>query len=193
MRSISTAVAVLALATLGAAPVPKGAPEALYFPTTPGTKLVYEVRSKEIKAESTHTVTKVEAKGDALRVTVDCDGASVAVTEVSARGHVQLTYESRELAFPRVMLKLPATPGDTWARKASDGVGAATFTVGLEEEVVVPAGKYRAIPVECRPADGERGVACTSWYAPGVGLVKCVVGAKGGELTLSLKSFTPGK
>jgi hypothetical protein len=67
--------------------------------------------------------------------------------------------------------------------------GKATNSAHGPEEVLVPAGKYRAIRVEYRGAKDGKEETATFWYAAEVGLVKMVCAGAVQEL----KSFTPGK
>jgi hypothetical protein len=65
--------------------------------------------------------------------------------------------------------------------------------MGREEEVEVPAGKFKALRVEAEQELGANVFKSTLWYAPGVGLVKSVTNTNGTERVQVLKSFTPGK
>ena len=76
---------------------------------------------------------------------------------------------------------------------APGGGGQVTYTVGKEEEVTVPAGTFKAIPVTSQVDVGGRLLKNTSWYAPGVGVVKVVMANDGNERVQELKEFTPGK
>jgi hypothetical protein len=82
--------------------------------------------------------------------------------------HPEETADGRKEATPEPILKLPAKSGDTWTsefphiqvrtNKLKDGGGQEDAVedrmvelkhkVGKEEEVQVPAGKFKAIPVE---------------------------------------------
>ena len=56
-----------------------------------------------------------------------------------------------------------------------------------EEEVEVPAGKFRAVRVEMEAGESTT----TLWFAPQVGLIK-MAGAGTDQVTV-LKEFKPGK
>jgi hypothetical protein len=185
---------------LSAAPALKNGKDDLYHPTAAGAKRVYESRSGDNSYEYTEVVTAAEKKGDAYRVSVGRESAgevsALATVEVSARGVFRLGTAGTELPKPLPLLKLPAKPGDTWESDpaaAKAGVGPTVYTVGKEEEVEVPAGKFRAIPVEAVRELKGRTFKSTSWYAPGVGLVKLVSSSGASERVQVLKSFTPGK
>ena len=84
----------------------------------------------------------------------------------------------------------------SWDMPTRDGdVGWNTvFTMGSEEEVEVPAGKFRVLRVDSVTTREDRQIAAAKfWYAPAVGLVKKEETFLGGTTTEVLKYFTPGK
>jgi hypothetical protein len=194
----------LALPTASAAPALKGK-DLYYYPTKEGDKWVYESRSGDTATEYTETVTKVEAKDGAFIVSVGreykTDVKSFSRMQVSDKGLVRIGTGDRDLPVPVPMLKLAAKPGDTWSYEPAVPEGVAkrtvTYTMGKEEEIEVPAGKFKALRVEMSQtipgAVVESVPRTTYWYAPGVGLVKSATNAGGKERTVMLKSFTPGK
>jgi hypothetical protein len=198
------AAIVLVTPIAPAAPTLKGK-EAYYHPTTEGDKRVYETRDGDQIRETWDVVMKVEKKDDALIVTVgrEVKGELRAVNkvEVSDKGVTHLTSGPFPLKTPRPAVKLPAKPGEKWSYESdgSDGpVGSkATHTVGKEEEVEVPAGKFKAIRVDSDrtlpTATGEIKVRASYWYAPNVGLVKSVTSSGGRDTVRILKSFNSGK
>jgi hypothetical protein len=187
-------------ATVIAAPVPKGAKEELYFPVTVGAKRVSTIPAAgtgDTVFKLTETVTKVEEKDGVYLVTVDSDRGGVImptrVFAVSAKGVFQKSYDGVEAKEPVPFLKA-GKAGDTWEVPVSGGTGKQTFTRGDEEEVEVQAGKYRAVRVDSvtTTARGPE-PKVTTWFAPGVGVVKCVTTIANQEAVYELKSFTPGK
>jgi len=67
-------------------------------------------------------------------------------------------------------------------------------TVGMIEDVEVPAGKFHAVRVESEePVGKELTQKTTTWYAPGVGWVKMVLQFGDAKEVKVLKSFAPGK
>jgi hypothetical protein len=192
-------LAVLA-APLLAAPLPKGTDAPPYFPVKVGAKRVMEATTSRQPDgapgfESVDTVTKVEAKDGTYRVTVEREtkGKSlVTVYEVSGKGLARVASGGKGSPEPAAMLKLPAKAGETWTR--GEAAAKVTLTTGKEEEVEVPAGKFKAVPVTSESdLGGGRPVKSIAWYAPEVGLVKSVTSVNGIDTTYVLKSFTPGK
>jgi hypothetical protein len=187
-------IPVLLLAATSAAPVPKEKPRQHYLPTTVGAKWVYLRGGREV----TEFVYAVERSGGATTVTVAVylrgDPFPAYKMTESETGVFYTSPLFGETAPTWCVLKLPHRPGNTWQRGSNAGKGVST--ADGPEEVVVPAGTYRAVRVEEESTlgGGFRGTkppVSMSWYAPGVGLVKRVT--HGGKLTEVLKSFDPGK
>ena len=134
-----------------------------------------------------YAVTKVEQKDGKYTVTVETSFAELPgrkpisrVYEVSKDGLFEKTKDGKTHA----LLKLPYQEGTTWTSENVKPGDKLTYTVGKQEEVEVPAGKYKAIGVEVVLEDGET-KKYTYWYAAGIGLIKY----ERNELT----EFTPGK
>lgn len=185
----------LLTATL-AAPIPKAKPTELYFPTVEGTKRVMEVTTTGSQTgERTETVSKVEEKDGKYTVSIVLGEVSnqskPVVYEVSDKGVSQTPPDGGDLV---PVLKL-GKAGESWATEqpARGGGQKTTYTTGKEEEVEVPAGKYKAIPVTIDAPFGDRTYRTVVWYAPGVGVVKSTVEISGITRTEVLKSFTSGK
>jgi hypothetical protein len=197
------AALLVALAALApAAPRPKepGKPPA-YFATRVGDRLVYDDRGRV----RTWEVTTAEEKGGETLVTVS-EGSGdkqyqVEKVSVSVKGVCQLEVFRFKFEANYYYIKSPARAGDTWdvhtaSLQAFQG-WTGTLTVGKEEEVETPAGKFRAVPVEAvgTPLDRNskptgKAERYTRWFAEGVGVVKMTY--PDGQ-TRVLKSFTPGK
>ena len=103
-----------------------------------------------------------------------------------------------DYADPFVRLKLPPTKGDTWEWKGDIGKDKASvvFTNDGEEEISVPAGKYKAWKISAVMEIGGVKHTGANWFAPNVGIVrqtsKFESGGKKHESVIELKSFEPG-
>jgi hypothetical protein len=175
-----------------AAPGPKGDHKpVLYLPATVGDKRVLELSQNGKASELTEWVTAVETKGGMTVVsfTLQEGGPPLYQSGASADGVFGVSYEGEVYDRPLRVLKLPPKEGEAWEVEppATPGRPARKFkyTTGKEEEVEVPAGKFKAVRVE---AEGT-----TYWHAPGVGMVKSLTPDKRGDRVQVLKSFTPGK
>ena len=93
-----------------------------------------------------------------------------------------------------IALQLAAFVSPAGARliAVSTTIQAAVDASQSGDTVKVPAGTFRAVRVETVCTNIEKNVICsyTSWYAPGVGLVRY---AYDNGSTRDLISFTPGK
>lgn len=192
----------LFVAPAPSAPKPKdGEKPAHYFPTTVGTKRVIEMTMRGKSTETIEVVTAVEEKDGMTVVSVGRELGDRVVPffeyGVSDKGLFRVTlYENgRPRKSPACLVHLPATPGETWEEEPPVRAIAKTkYTMGKEEEVEVPAGKFKALRVEVitKPA-ADRTLHQTFWYAAGVGSVKIVTNDGGVDRVTVLKSFTPGK
>jgi hypothetical protein len=184
-----------------AAPAPKEKAEAPYYPTTVGDRRVYESRTRSGKSEWTEVVTKVETKDKVTRVSVGLEREKkvepFAVIEVSDAEIVRASG-SGAVGPPKVLLKLPLKAGASWSWELvteNKGSFKEVFTFVGEEEIEVPAGKFKAARVDVAfEVNGKIAKRTqTLWYARGVGLVKDRFESSNGEKVTELKSVTTGK
>jgi hypothetical protein len=178
-----------------AAPVPKGAQDpVLYFPTKVGSKWVYQWG----KEERVETITATEKSGSdtvvTLGVMVENKPVPYCKLLVSNKGLFFGTGGLQEKTFPHCLLKIPSAKGEKWDWMVTEVNRKATRTAFEEEEVDVPAGKFRTIRVDSEAPVGKDLTQKTKqWYAVGIGWVKLVTKMGDAEEVRVLKSFTPGK
>jgi hypothetical protein len=75
----------------------------------------------------------------------------------------------------RQLLKNPLVAGAKWRWKGKGMTGDDVLeinTVAGPEFVTTPAGRFRAMKIVSKVTEGDAAVTRTTWYAPGVGLVK---------------------
>lgn len=179
-------------AILMTAPVPRAEE---FFPTRPGTRWVY-------KGDGTaEVVTSAERDGGytVLRIGRERDGKVTPYRQLSvSAGGLFAGVGGRKETLEQ-LLRLPARAGDTWSgTDRLDGRLTRRYTVAGEEDVTVPAGKYRAVRVDVEAVRGGGVMSrSSSWYAPGVGLVrvvsKNVAAVAPREVERVLETFTPGR
>jgi hypothetical protein len=182
---------------VAAAPVPKDKNPVVYFPTAEGTRWVTQL-SFDGKVEATYSVSviNVEEKEGVRMVTLQYGigrEAKQTVHEVTAGG---VAVRSAGGGKPIPRLKVGEKAGTTWEAEEQVSPKVArkvTFTAGDEEEVEVPAGKFKAVRVDSEFEEGGVKQRASTWFAPGVGQVKYALNANGTTLTEELKEFTPGK
>jgi hypothetical protein len=92
---------------------------------------------------------------------------------------------------PVRLLPSPIKEKDTW--KWEKRFVKWTWTAGPEEEVEVPAGKFKALRIDgVGEADGTP-AKCTQWLVPRHPTIKTVLWLGNDKIVEVLKSFTPGK
>jgi hypothetical protein len=138
-------------------------------------------------------LTTENAGSSSEKETVVSDGAGIRLLKQTAGDRVT------EHATPFVRLKLPAVKGEKWEWKGQMGKeqAAVTFTNDGEEDISVPAGKYKAWKVSVVIEIAGVKHTGANWFAPGVGIVRqqstFESGGKKHESLIELKSFEPGK
>lgn len=138
-------------------------------------------------------LTTENAGSSSEKETVVSDGAGIRLLKQTSGDR------STEHENPFVRLKLPLVKGEKWEWKGQIGkeTAAVTFTNEGEDDVSVPAGKYKAwkISVVIEMAGVKH--SGENWFAPGVGLVlqksTFESGGKKHSSVIQLKSFEPGK
>jgi hypothetical protein len=110
------------------------------------------------------------------------------------RGRTEMAVEK-----PFFKMKDPVRKDDEWRgeAKAAENAPRHHAVVEGEEEVEVPAGKFKAWKLRVKTESGRHVAEGFEWYAPGVGLVKYEMtfrsGNDGTTVTAELKKFEPGK
>jgi hypothetical protein len=202
----------LLFSTGAAAPIPKEPKPTPYFPTRVGYKWVTSsswtnsiTHSVTQLEQKTHIVTKVEQKDLQTFVTVCTERngklSSEAVMLITAKGLFVPEAANEKLDTPICALKLPPKPGERWDTKFT--LAGSTIETQYEtlepEEVKVPAGKFKAIPVKTKSTVTTQFTKLTLtqektiWFAPGIGVVKVEDKDPGATTVDVLESFTPGK
>ena len=205
-------VAIAAFAALFAL-LPEPKYSQVYFPIRVGDKRVF---TGEADIVATREVKRVEKRNDYWLVTelasFNTDvPASTATYQVSETGLLAIDHAVfGKRSTPLQLLKLAPggklfPDGTTWE---VDDPGATPgnylkfiYTVSAEEEIEVPAGKYKAVKVEMRSRSEVEGrllpetSRATTWYAKRVGEIKSIQTEPDGKVIGGsvLKSFTPGK
>jgi DUF3108-like len=186
---------IIALASSSAAAPPLKPAPRYYYPTTLGDKLVYALRDDDKNTEVTEIVERVEAKDAGIIVTMRrTPGDLTRKVWVTETAVLAVSEQGIDHDPPITLVKLPAKAGAEWdstpkAARLGAVSGHKSKVVG-EEEVEVPAGKFKAIRVDSIISlSGER-YTVSQWYVPGVGLVKTQRAPNDREV---LKSFAPGK
>jgi hypothetical protein len=178
-----------------------------YYPLGEGYTWTYDAKRGEKTEEVVKRISKKEKVGD-----LEC----FVVEDRGMGGHFRTLYlrpekdglwvqkMRKDIEKPWPLLKFPIKKGDTWVHElhVTDGGDSATIemTVEDEEEVTVPAGKYKAWRVRMKgKEEKENGaeILLTMWFAADVGEVKRTVkmtkGDRVEEGSAELKKFEKGK
>jgi hypothetical protein len=162
-----------------------------------GVKFLGVLHLGSVTVELTEVVTAVEKKDGAQFVSVGREnggkvGPDVSHMRVTDRGLFRATKNGTAFETQYCVLQLPFKPGSTW----TPGPGGQTklkYTAAKEEDMEVPAGKFRAFRVEVEIETAGRTRRSTVWYAAGVGVVKQEYKDADSAYVKVLKSFTPAK
>jgi len=175
-----------------------------YIPVGLGDKLVYErtIRDKAriSKEVVTELVTAVD-RADGLVITAEYRyGEELKPRRIfrfraTDAGIFWIGSNGQAFDPPECVLKLPVQTADTWESPlGGDPDTLVRYTTGKEEEVEVPAGRFRAVRVDSMLKGNGFTLETTDWYARGVGLVKTTTRTDDGVSGVKvLTSFTPGK
>lgn len=193
---VAAACLVLAAGVSVAAPLPEDADRPAYFhPTAVGTRWVYHCKRIIGSEDDTEVITAVKWRGREAYVSIAGDRnrklTPFRTMWVKADGVYCVDYgDGKKFDWPRCHIRTPLRPGTAW--EACWPEAKWLWTARAVEEVVIPAGKFRAVRVEVlfRGMDSKlfRG---TEWYVEGIGRVKSTNDV--GETVEVLKSFTTGK
>ena len=157
-------------------------------------------------AEGKVKVTGKEKIGDVetFVLATEIGGAStekefISIDMTGIRMHRQASGDRvTDYAQPFLRLKLPPAKDDTWEWKGDIGKEKATvvFKNEGEEDVTVPAGKYKAWKITAAIEIGGMKHQGANWFAQGVGIVRqqstFESGGRKHHSLIELKSFEPG-
>jgi hypothetical protein len=183
-----------------------------YYPLAKGSKWVYTTDYAD-DTLLVHEVTGIEKVGDIECFVIEhktvgptlgtrmmrkewvaVDGDGILIHKVS-RGKSEL-----DVVKPFFKIKHILRKDDEWKgqAKAEENAPRYEYRVEEEEDLEVPAGKFKAVKVHLKIESGSRHAAeGTEWYAKNVGIVKSeiTIRAAGEDFTMvsELKKFEPGK
>jgi hypothetical protein len=176
-----------------------------YYPLQVGTTWHYKAGDREF----TIRVAKHERVGDTLcallEVTRDgkvtaSEHLAVSIDGVYRHDQTKIGKDGKEstqtLKPPLLVLRLPPKKGEKWqVESQADGETCrGTYQIAGEEEVKVPAGTYKAVRVASQDLEiGGIKPVVTTYFAPGVGMVKQVIQVGNVKTEFELTKFEAGK
>ena len=197
IRALVATTLVVGMPTAMPAEDPK-APEFLF--AAKGTKREYRLTADSKSTEFTTEAQEPFVRGGRRILRAELRlGTSAWIEEhaVDDKGLYLLSGIGGKYDPPRTVLRFPIKAGDSWTEKYKEGDAetVAKSIVRETETIEVPAGKFRAYPVDTVISAGGVTVTGTTWYAERVGIVKMHLTFAPRPLTttLELTQFTPGK
>lgn len=167
------------------------------YKTDQDIDMIYEVTGTEKVGDVECFVLEVRTSEDKVMraewLKPEKDGVKV---HQGRRGrHATLTVDK-----PYFKVKTPFAKGATWEGESRTGEAKVTTYKAeavAEEEVEVPAGKYKTWKVKTESKAENGGVTTVEWWAPDVGMVRAEMefsfGGSGMTVVYELKEFTKGK
>jgi hypothetical protein len=191
---VCLALGTLSLLATGSAPGQGPVPPSPYYPLQVGNTWHYQAGSQKMVVK----VAAHEKVGEVLcaRVEATQEGSkSVEFISMQTDGLFRYKTKDKEIKPPLCFFKLPPQKGADWAVDSEiDGAKIKGKFTTDEEEVMVPAGKYKTFKVTSKDFTiGSRALSLTYWFAKDVGVVKYRLEVAGVEVVLELEKFVPGK
>lgn len=165
------------------------------FPMSIGSRWTYRIAGQDdrlvIVAAGTEKIGDIRC----VRLEGRLQNRVIATEHVAKlkEGVFRLRNDGSDLEPPLMICKFPAVNGDTWRAeyKMNDKKAAIDYECD-REDIVVPAGKYKAVVIRSEVAEGGGKLKSTVWYAPRVGMVKQVIEDGENKIMLSLERFDRG-
>jgi hypothetical protein len=199
MKRFAAFLLVLLTVASSASPQDPGGKKAPpdYYPLREGTKWHYRVEVGGKMVQVTNQIAKVETiDGQPLARLETVVGGQVTASEhlrTTAQGIFRHRYNGIDVTPPLCLLKYPVKDGESWASDVKIGGMQLKVRcrVGREEEVEVPAGKYKAVTSDVETEVGGVKITTKYWFASGVGVVKQTADLGGKAVSLQLEKFEP--
>lgn len=172
-----------------------------YYPKTPGTQWTYKARVNDQTLTMINKVTKIENINgiEMSRVETSAGDNMVLANEhisINEKGIYRNRINGSEPDPAVCILRFPIKAGDAWEINSKVGNETIEGTYKTSnEDVTVPAGKYKTIKVvseaDVKPS-GQK-IFNTVWMAEGIGIVKQFTDLGPVQITLELEKFEAGK
>ncbi len=193
-------VVVLAGLLQARPPVPETKEMPDYYPLKAGAKWDYQVTTGDGNTgKITVQVAKIEKIDDKPLARLEAlkDGMVVVTEHMSsdAKGVYRHRSMGAEVSPPVQVIKYPLKPGESWKQEVTINTQKMTINSKTlpQEEVTVPAGKFKVYPVQVEADTGGQKITTTYYFAPGMGPVKQIADLGGIKVTLELEKYQAGK
>jgi hypothetical protein len=199
VKSCFGVLALVGLASLGhCSTLPQADKEvpANYYPLKEGNKWYYRMEAGEKTFQVVTQLTKVEnspVKG-MFRLEMSMDGTVLGSEDltVDKTGVLRHAFNDTQFPTPVTVVRFPVKEGDTWEQTVAGGGDDMKLkgkVIG-EEEIVVPAGKFKALRVQIE-ASGEQSetLTVTYWFARNAGIVKQTLEVGDEQIVFELEKY----
>lgn len=148
-----------------------------FLPLKVGNKWTYKIEVGGQSLETVQKVVKIEKKDGKEIATLEVEIGGQTLSEQTSsdeKGIFRYSIQGMPIEPPVQALKLPFKKGETWEAKftAQGQETKVAYKSEAEEEVSVPAGKYKTVMVSAQFEVMGQQFSAKIWYAPGVGIVK---------------------
>jgi hypothetical protein len=176
----------------------KSADPGNYYPLQAGNEWKYRVEVGGNSAQAVSRIAKVETiDGTSLaRLEAKVNDNIVATEHLRAtdKGVFRYRNNGQEINPPICLLKYPAKSGDKWEGDITVGKEKGKyFCETKEEQVDVPAGKFKTMKVTVTLESKGQKVTTAYWFAKDVGFVKQTVEAGDLNINMELEKFDLAK
>jgi hypothetical protein len=171
-----------------------------YYPLQVGNQWDFRVEVMGNSASAVSKIAKIEKIDDVLlaRLEATVNGKIVATEHLrqTDQGIFRHRNNGQEISPPICLLKYPVKPGDKWDGDITVGTEKGKyFCEAAEEQVGVPAGKFKATRVKIRLETEQNGVKntvnTTYWFVLDIGFVRQTVDAGNLNIVMELEKFEP--
>lgn len=168
-----------------------------YYPLQVGNKWEYRVDVAGTSAKAVSTILKKETIDgvELARLEATVNGSPVATELLRATDKGVFRYRNNDKAIepPICLLKYPVRAGEKWDGEITVGKEKGKYFCDTREEnVEVPAGKFKAIKVTINLEAKMQKVSTSYWFVKDIGFVKQTVEAGDLNITMELEKFDAG-
>jgi hypothetical protein len=163
-----------------------------YYPVAEGAAWHFHVTVNGNEAKATNRIAKIEKIDgvDLGRLEAVVSDKVVATEHVSQndKGVFRHRYNGQVIDPPLPLIRYPVKAGDKWDGELKVGKDAARYDcVATEEEVSVPAGKFKAVKVVINVTENGNTLATTYWFVNDIGFVRQTVEAGNLNILMELE------
>ena len=169
-----------------------------YYPLQEGNEWHYKVTVGGNSVTAISRIAKIEKIDDMplSRLEASVNDKIVATEHLTqtADGIFRHRNNGQEIAPPICLLKYPVKAGSKWEGPITVGKDAGNYTAeATEEDVEVPAGKFKAVKVVIALESNKQKINTTYWFVKDLGFVKQTVATAQLTILMELEKSTLAK